>query len=94
MDFSQVYWFKQLCIANIDNVYDRFVKGTKKQNNSKEVKKLMIEIVRSGLGNFSYDNGKKLLLFHINVRILINTHLLNLFFNFRRYERLFKLIMF
>ncbi|CAG8473950.1 17776_t:CDS:10 [Rhizophagus irregularis] len=56
MDFSQVYWFKQLCIANIDNVYDRFVKGTKKQNNSKEVKKLMIEIVRSGLGNFSYDN--------------------------------------
>ncbi|GES85185.1 hypothetical protein GLOIN_2v1698364 [Rhizophagus clarus] len=57
IDFSRVYWFKQLCIANIDNVYDRFVKGAKKQNNNKEVKKLMIEIVRSGLGNISYDNN-------------------------------------
>ena len=58
MDFSQVYWFRRLCIANIDNVYDRFVKGTRKLNINKEVKKRMIEIVRSGLGNFSCDNGE------------------------------------
>ncbi|RIA84360.1 hypothetical protein C1645_784260 [Glomus cerebriforme] len=56
MEFAQVYWFRQLCITNIDNVYDRFVKGTKKQNISKEVKKRMIEIVQLGLGNFTYDN--------------------------------------
>jgi hypothetical protein len=56
MDFSQVYWFRQLCIANVDNVYDRFVRGTEKLSTNKEVKKIMINIVQSGLG---YNNGKK-----------------------------------
>jgi hypothetical protein len=97
MDFAQVYWFRQLCIANVDNVYDRFVKGNKKPNINKEVKKRMIEIVQSGLGNFSYNNGKKfsLLFTFYKCRILfflfiIYKHLSN----FRRYKRSFKLIMF
>ncbi|CAI2174498.1 11999_t:CDS:10 [Funneliformis geosporum] len=51
IDFAQVYWFRQLCIANVDNVYNNFVKGNKRLINNKEIERRMIDIIQSGLGN-------------------------------------------
>ena len=84
IDFAQVYWFRQLCIANVDGVYNHFVKSTKKLINNKEVENRMIDIVQSGLGSFSYNNGKILFTFDKCKNILITfIYIYTFIFNFQ-----------
>ncbi|CAG8720884.1 10826_t:CDS:2, partial [Funneliformis mosseae] len=75
IDFARVYWFRQLCIANVDNVYNHFVKGNKKLINNKEIERRMIDIIQSGLGNFSYDgiNGHSSSLCFANLQKIFST---------------------
>ncbi|CAG8479099.1 11960_t:CDS:10, partial [Acaulospora colombiana] len=51
VDLSKVYWFKQLCAVDVENVYRRFVKVSKKLTKSKEIEKCMIEIMQTSLSS-------------------------------------------
>ncbi|CAG8773811.1 12870_t:CDS:2, partial [Acaulospora morrowiae] len=51
IDFSKVYWFKQLCAVDVENVYRRFVKVSKKSIKSKEVEKRIIEMIQTSLSS-------------------------------------------
>ncbi|RHZ60074.1 hypothetical protein Glove_359g24 [Diversispora epigaea] len=54
-DFPNVYWFKQMCSVNIENIYHCFVKDSKKLF---KIEKYIIEMIQATLGgdNNSLDN--------------------------------------